>query len=154
MGETAALYYLTAASAAYTVVSSQQAADDVEAGARAAEALAHDNARLTEIEGEREQELARAAADDVEATARAKQAASGFASGETSDLVLSDIKKKHAESLAWMAKSTKSRADITRAGGAYSRQTGYAQASSTRAAGIGSAAGQVISTGNANDWWQ
>jgi len=145
--------YIAGATAAYTIYSAEEAKDAQEAAARDAERLAHDNADLIEMEGEREQQLAKQAASDIEAEARAKAAVSGLASGGTGDLVMSDLEKKHKDSLAWMDKSTKNQAQITRQGGTYAKRAGYAQGDATRAAGITGAANTIASAGNANNWW-
>lgn len=151
MGATAAMWF-TAASTAYSVYSQDRAASEERSAAREAERLAAENASLIEQEGEREQQLAREAQADTEAEARARIAASGGTGSQ--DLVLDEMEARHSRSLEWMKRSTQSQADITRQGGRYQRQAGYASASRTKAGAYDSLFRGIAQTGEYGGWWK
>lgn len=114
---------LSAASAGYSIYSSEQAAKE-------AERMGNKNA--TSIEAETEEAARRAAKDAERSEARARAAAATLGlEGESVDLYLKDLANTNKEQIDWLKKSGQSRADIAREGGQAAATEAHMQSANT-----------------------
>ena len=112
---------ISAASAGYSIYSSEKAAKE-------AEDIADANAAREAAEAEEMAQRAEKEAAREESLARAKAFASGVG-GESTDLYLKDLTTTNRREIDWIRKSGASKADIT-------RSEGSAQASALRREGV------------------
>jgi len=146
---------ISAAGTAYGIYSQQEAAQAQERAAADADRLAMQNAEFIEMEGERAIQLETEAQRETESTARARAAASGVG-GESQDLYMTDLERKHTDALDWMRKSTETQAKITRYGGQMAYRSGMAGAQQTQAGAVGSGidlVGDIYDIGKTENWW-
>lgn len=147
------------------VVALKTAADQYEAGrdmdalAKESERIAEKNALREEAENaERNRRLSSQKAKE-EGMARAAAAGSGFAwspddTAGSIALSLLEQKEENAKQLAWEKAAGKSRADIIRQQGRYSRRQGEIEADTMRSKAFSTAGEGVVKLGGAAyEWW-
>jgi hypothetical protein len=142
---------------AYSVYSGIEAAERQEEAADEAMRIGRENAANIEAETAEQARRLKAQQEQEGAKARAVAASSGLVSSTgTLNTFLEDLDKGHAESLAWLERSGANRSRIAELSGGYTAQTGYAQASSTRASTAGNAAtgaSNIYKSGQLANWW-
>ena len=125
---------------AYSAVSSKDAAD---AGAADAEQAARENALMIEAEGLEEEQRARRENQDAQAEMRARSAASGVTSEGSPKIYMDDEQMAFENDIAWLQKSTASRAKQQRKQGKSEFDTLTARGNARLWGGVGSSAGQI-----------
>jgi len=125
---------------AYSAVSSKDAAD---AGAVDAEQAARENALMIEAEGLEEEQRARRENQDSQAEMRARSAASGVTSEGSPKIYMNDEQMAFENDIAWLQKSTASRAKQQRKQGKSEFDTLTARGNARLWGGIGSSVGQL-----------
>ena len=120
---------------AYSAVSSKDAAD---AGAADAEQAARENALMIEAEGLEEEQRARRENQDSQAEMRARSAASGVTSEGSPKIYMDDEQMAFENDIAWLQKSTASRAKQQRKQGKSEFDTLTARGNARLWGGIGS----------------
>jgi len=136
---------------AYSAVSSKDAAD---AGAVDAEQAARENALMIEAEGLEEEQRARRENQDAQAEMRARSAASGVTSEGSPKIYMDDEQMAFENDIAWLQKSTASRAKQQRKQGKSEFDTLTARGNARLWGGIGSSVGQIgtVATAAASAW--
>lgn len=117
-------------------ISGKQGAD---AGAGQSEQLARENALLIEAEGREEERRATEENVSAQAEMRARSAASGTTGEGSQQIYMTSEQEKFDKDVAWLRKSTKSRADLERKQGKYAAASMKSQGKAGLWGGIGSA---------------
>lgn len=123
---------ISAASAGYSIYSSEQAAKE-------AEDIADANARREAMEAEEMAQRQEKEAAREESLARARAAASGVG-GESQDIYLEELSRTNQREIDWIRQSGRSRAAITRQSGASAASQARREGVSAGLAGLGQAA--------------
>jgi len=129
-----------AAASAYSAVSAK---DTAGAAAENAEQAARENALMIEAEGLEEERRARQENQDSQAEMRARAAASGVTSTGSPKIYMDDEQMSFENDIAWLQKSTASRAKQQRKQGKSEFDTLTARGNARLWGGIGSSVGQL-----------
>ena len=134
---------VAAISAGVGIYSAVSAKNEADAGAAEAEKAARENALMIEAEGLEEERRARKENQDAQAEMRARSAASGVTSEGSPKIYMDDEQMAFENDIAWLQKSTASRAKQQRKQGKSEFDTLTARGNARLWGGIGSSVGQL-----------